>query len=404
MRPLETINLSGTYGKGVLLSAPLVLTFLILTVFAVTTNLNAANAGDNVEVVRAWGEGADLVDIPNGTQILRPSACPMVTQEVLDANYHGSADEYDAAQIPEAECLAGHMQATVLSEKINDVALALQYVYSRINRLEQTIDYLKLFSATNLNNLSLFAVPAGDRSKLASHTRADNIFMKCLIYSPPRSWLGSQAVGTQVNYTDKVFNPLPPEALKALKTLIDDNNRLKEIIKSGLTMSILHPIKTLETIGKLKEMAGLTYKNQLLTAKYFIPVVLLEGGEKNYSSISIEYILDNKGNKQIKKFSSTERKAVKDEFPDLPETGTTARLSGKIILNGKIDNIIYNKFSDVNYVSPLPDAFVFNLLNKSIDEHMGEYQRLKSEMQTEYQNLQGQLDALRTDNYHCIYW
>ena len=111
-----------------------------------------------------------------------------------------------------------------------------------------------------------------------------------------------------------------------------------------------------------------------------------------------------RGNKQIKKFSSTERKAVKDEFPDLPETGTTARLSGKIILNGKIDNIIYNKFSDVNYVSPLPDAFVFNLLNKSIDEHMGEYQRLKSEMQTEYQNLQGQLDALRTDNYHCIYW
>lgn len=384
MRLPKTIKLFRTNRKNVLLPAILVLGSLIFTVFAVTTSLNAANAGDTVQVVNTAG-GADLLDIPTSTQIVGPDGCPMI------------ALPYNPAR--DIACAAGHMRAQEINEKINDIwQWGLNPINHRIDRLNQTIEYLKRFSATDLDGLTLVAVPAGDLSKEVPHitVASSSISMKCL--TPPEP-MGPSAVGKQVNYNNEGFNPLPMEALRALKTLIDDNNRIKEIVASGFHFVL--GIPTLPTIAKFNEMARITYRDQLLTARLFIPVTYLEEGEANFSGVRISYIPDEKGNKQIKNFGMITRKMAKNSFPELPNTGTIARLDGAISLNGVIDGITYSTSSIVDYKTPFPDSFVFNLLNKSVDEHMKEYQRLKAELETERQTLQVELDALTTNNFNC---
>jgi len=284
------------------------------------------------------------------------------------------------------------MQATGWYNKISLINVSLNSINHRIARLNETIDYLKGFSATNTNGLSIVAVPAGNISKPVSLKRADNISMKCLITSPPGPLLGPSAVGTLVDYTDDVFNPLPLEALKALKTMMDYNNQIRDIVNSGIGKT---------SVAKIKKIAKLTQEISLLTAKYFIPVVSLDLGTKNYSSVSISYTLD-RGEKVTQEIAWFWRKLLSVYIPDVPKIVTMVNLSGEIGLNGVVDGIIYtDAISNFGYLSPFPEYKFFEELNNSINEHMKEYQRLKSRLETERQAFQFQVDALVNNRFNC---
>jgi len=216
--------------------------------------------------------------------------------------------------------------------------------------------------------------------------------MKCLITSPPGPLLGPSAVGTLVDYTDDVFNPLPLEALKALKTMMDYNNQIRDIVNSGIGKT---------SVAKIKKIAKLTQEISLLTAKYFIPVVSLDLGTKNYSSVSISYTLD-RGEKVTQEIAWFWRKLLSVYIPDVPKIVTMVNLSGEIGLNGVVDGIIYtDAISNFGYLSPFPEYKFFEELNNSINEHMKEYQRLKSRLETERQAFQFQVDALVNNRFNC---
>ncbi len=384
MKLLKTTKLFMTSRRNVLLSAPLVLTFLIFTVFAVTTNLDAANAGDKVQVVNTLG-GADLFDIPATTQIAEFGACTLMNPS------------YDPAE--DIACATEHMQATVWYTKISDINASLNSINHKIDQLNQTIEYLKDFSATNLNNLSLFAVPAGDMSKLTSHKRADNISMKCLITSPPGPLLGPSAVGTQVNYNNKgkVFNPLP---IEALKKIMDTSKQLQKTVDKMVADGKVGASDTLRLI----KLISLSTKIEELTAEYLIPVVSLDSGTKNYSRMSISYKLDGFGKKQTFEVPGWIA-SIADKFIDkVPKIVTEVTMQGEVGLNAVIDKIRYTDLvsSFSLKISMVPEDIFFNNLNKAINKHMKEYQKLKSELETDRDALQIQVDALVANNFNCL--
>ena len=352
MKLLKTTKLFMTSRRNVLLSAPLVLTFLIFTVFAVTTNLDAANAGDKVQVVNTLG-GADLFDIPATTQIAEFGACTLMNPS------------YDPAE--DIACATEHMQATVWYTKISDINASLNSINHKIDQLNQTIEYLKDFSATNLNNLSLFAVPAGDMSKLTSHKRADNISMKCLITSPPGPLLGPSAVGTQVNYNNKgkVFNPLPIEALEALKKIMDASKQLQKIVDKMVADGKVGASDTLRLI----KLISLSTKIEELTAEYLIPVVSLDSGTKNYSRMSISYKLDGFREKQTFEVPGWIASIADGFMTEVPRIVTEVTMQGEVGLNAVIGKIRYtDKIEPFSLkTSMVPEDIFFNNSNKAID-------------------------------------
>ena len=388
MRPLKTINPSGTYRKGVLLSALLVTTFLIFTVFAVTTNLNAANAGDNVEVVNTAG-GADIFDIPASTQIVELSGCSFISP-----TYNPTKDK---------ACATGHVRATELYNKINDINSSLNSINHRIDKLKETIEYIKTngFSATNINKLSLYAIPAGDMSGVTPHITASNVSMKCLMTSPPSPLLGPSAVGKQVNYNnkDKVFNPLPIEALEALKKIMDASKQLQKTVDKMVADGKVGASDTLRLI----KLISLSKKIEELTAEYLIPVVSLDSGTKNYSRMSISYKLDGFREKQTFEVPGWIASIADGFMTEVPRIVTEVTMQGEVGLNAVIGKIRYtDKIEPFSLkTSMVPEDIFFNNSNKAIDKHMKEYQKLKSELETDRNALQVEVDALVNNKFNC---
>ena len=370
-----------------IISASLFFLGLIFAVFVVTTNLDAANAGDNVIISYTQG-GANLLDVPSNTQIVELSGCPMISPT------------YNPAE--DIACATEHMQATVWYTKISDINASLNSINHKIDQLNQTIEYLKDFSATNLNNLSLFAVPAGDMSKLTSHKRADNISMKCLITSPPGPLLGPSAVGTQVNYNNKgkVFNPLPIEALEALKKIMDASKQLQKIVDKMVADGKVGASDTLRLI----KLISLSTKIEELTAEYLIPVVSLDSGTKNYSRMSISYKLDGFGKKQTFEVPGWIASILDGFMAKVPKIVTEVTMQGEVGLNAVIGKIRYTDLvsSFSLKISMVPEDIFFNNLNKAINKHMKEYQKLKSELETDRDALQIQVDALVANNFNCL--
>src|SRR3989338_8665684 len=364
---------------------------LLMTLFAIVIVVFVAPFGlkaDDVKVkVVVPGPGSAFIEnIPSGTEIVAPSAC--VTPEFLDRYFHGSASEYDASLSPQARCAQGSMGATLLTALINDIDVGVSAIDDRRARLADTANYLKSFSEVNLDGLSLTAIPAGEIGR-RKHRTASGLVMQCLRPGPVSSPV--VAVGTPRNYIGSFFDEAPQSALRELPNLIVNYKEFAKIVKSWIGKT---------EIGKMKRMAQIVQENQKIVSANFILVIGQRRDENNYLSSSFNWALKD-GKRNTIKIPFLIKKVLDKFLPDVPSQITAMDMSGTVSLNGVVDGVTLQDYYSDGSDGWLPETDVYGEFLSSIQAHTIKYQKMKSDLKKEKDNLVKQLDTLTKNNFNC---
>lgn len=368
--------------KNTLFTNPII--FIAIFVFVITIFVApiSSNAANKMKVVQGPSIGiVGIEDIPSTTSVLPAISVPQCqSQAEIDRYGRGS---YEANFSKMAICLNGQMSATVLNTQISALQASIDAIDDRLLRLSETVKYLQAFSKSNLNNLSLTFIPAGENSQ-KTNKLANGITAQCLVNSGETKG-GVSGVGMSGNFNSSFFDPAPQSALRELKRFIEDYRRLKDKDKNKIT---------------LNEQAEIMRSIQKSTFATFIPVVKKYQNEGNYTSVGVSWISDKKGRRDTMSWAS--RKLVSPYIKDLPDELTYVNFSAGASVDGVIDGII-NKdgFSHTFEKTYVSEPEVFPQLQESIAKHIKSYNDLKSSLQNQKTSLKAQLDTIIVNKYYC---
>lgn len=384
--------------KKFLLVIPLAVFSLVVSYIAPITS----NAATKVKVLQYTPLGdVGIEDIPSTTMVLPAVSIPQCQSQVEIDRYGRGV--YEANFSKTAVCLSGQMSATVLNQQISGIEDSINAIDDRLLRIKEAATYLQIFSATNVNGLSLTVIPAGELSQ-ETNKLANGIKAQCLINSNQTTGGIVSGVGTSGNFKNSFFDTAPPKALKALKTTLEKNREINKMIAAANEL-VGNPLEP-RGMGLFdqEEMVRNALKLEKLMSENFIPVIEKYQGEENYISSSIAIIPNEDGERQILDLTGAGWDALRLLLilvVTLPKSLTHMTFDSSVSLNGVVNGVKEIKKEQVNYMMFMPEARMFNKLTDSISEHIKNYDSMKISLNRQKNALMINLNKLVVNNYNC---
>ena len=396
---------------------------LFLFVFVSMNFASSASGQDatrKVKVIPVDGGPSVLVEsMPPDTKSYPAISC---LDQKFKETYLGTQEKNEAflaLQEKEAKCATGYAQAATLSAKYVDMANSAVALTTRIASLQKVLAYLD--NLTDVNGLSLRAIPAGDVAE-SPYPTAVNISVQCLKDSVGNIIAPRVAVGDEQSTPGQLFSEVSERQSALLEQVRKDNDELKakaDQAKAGKPKSKQSKANEEEKVdpGESVDLGFFFLEVVGKVAKDFMPV-LPEDLEQSYGvlaknnsylSLDISFFLKDGEVQRNSRITAlkTFRKwlQAKQIFKDDPIRRARIKKLEKLIshptlqgqfvgVNLKLDQITYD---DVE----VPEETVLIDIKSATANHLKRYEELKEQFEKARDAVKLELDTLKKNNYNC---